>query len=537
MPDPALLGFALLLGIPLAGAVVAGLVRGRASDWTAVLASLATALVAGAVVARHGIAGVTVPLGGLPLVDRIAGRPVPLFGFVLDPLSSLVLLGAVIIGFVCVLYSVAYVGPRNRETPAGEDRRSYWFWMLLFVAAMSGLVTSATLIQLFIFWEVTTVCSWALIGFYDEEAESLAAAQKAFLMTAGGGLALFAATLALLAMTHSAGFDAFGQLPAGLQGGAAVLLVVCVLVGAWAKSAQVPFHTWLPSAMVAPSPVSAYLHAASMVNAGVYLVLRVALANPRTPVAGADVAAAAALPAGVSAVPAVALPLPTVAPLGHGFPGGIVVLVAAMAVLTLVVSVAQFFYQDDLKRLLALSTISHLALVLLGASLLIAGSVRAAQGAALHILAHGVGKALLFLSVGTLSYAAGTRRIRDLSGVFKRAPVASVGFLIGALTVTGVPPFAGFWSKLMIVTGAVQLGGWGIAAGALVVLESVVAFAWFLWVGQRVFLGRPSPASAGIGPRSQAMEASLVILMLLCLAITAIALPLASAVRPGGLGG
>jgi hydrogenase-4 component D len=199
--------------------------------------------------------------------------------------------------------------------------------------------------------------------------------------------------------------------------------------------------------------------------------------------------------------------------------------------------VAQFFYQDDLKRLLALSTISQLALVMLGVALAMAGSARAAQGAALHILAHGVGKALLFLSVGALSYAAGTRHIRDLSGVRERAPVAAIGFLIGALTVTGVPPFAGFWSKLLIVTGAVSLGGVGVWAGALVVLESLVAFAWFLWVGQRVFLGRPSPAAATMTAAAPAMEAALVILMVLSVAITAVALPLASAVRPGGFGG
>jgi hydrogenase-4 component D len=519
VPEPALLPFALLLGVPLAGALLAGTLRGRASDWTAVLASLATAGVAGVLVLQHGTRGVTLPLGGLPLLDRVAGHPVPLFGFALDPLASVVLLGAVILGFVCVVYSVAYVGPGNREIPASDDRRGYWFWMLMFVMAMAGLVTSATLVQMFVFWEITTVCSWALIGFYDREEGAQAAAQKAFLMTAGGGLALFATVLTLLALTHSAGFDAISALPPAARG-ATLLLWLLMLAGAWAKSGQVPFHTWLPSAMVAPSPVSAYLHAASMVNAGVYLALRMALSNATpAPLAAAGAAGAGWLPA-VAALPA-ALP----------------VVVGVMAVVTMVVAVAQFFYQDDLKRLLALSTISQLALVMLGVALAMAGSARAAQGAALHILAHGVGKALLFLSVGSLSYAAGTRHIRDLAGVRERAPVAAMGFLIGALTVTGVPPFAGFWSKLLIVTGAVSLGGVGVWAGALVVLESLVAFAWFLWVGQRVFLGRPSPAAATMTVAAPAMEAALVILMVLSVAITAVALPLASAVRPGGFGG
>lgn len=520
MPDVAV-PFLLLIGIPLAGALIAGLTRGRVSDGVALLASLATAGVAIALVLARGIRGLAAPLGGLPVVDRLAARHVPLFGFALDPLSSLVLLGATILGFICILYSIGYVSPANRETPAPADRHGYWFWMLLFVAAMAGIVTSATLLQLFLFWEVTTVCSWALIGFYERQPGALAAAQKAFLMTAGGGLALFATVIALLALTRSAGFDALTRLPAADRG-AMALLAVLLLAGAWAKSGQAPFHTWLPSAMVAPSPVSAYLHAASMVNAGVYLVLRVTLA--RAPAAPPPAMVAAW---GGGGAPAAPLTLPAMLPW----------LIGIMAVLTLALTVVQFFYQDDLKRLLALSTMSQLALVLLGAALGLAGAARAAQGATLHILAHGVGKALLFLSVGSLSYAAGTRHIRELSGVLTRAPVAAVGFLIGVLTVTGVPPFAGFWSKFWIVTGAVSLGGVGIAAGALVVAESLVAFAWLLWVGQKVFLGAPSAAVTAMAPQDRGMDLALVILMVLCLGVGFVGLPIAAAVAPGAFGG
>jgi NADH:ubiquinone oxidoreductase subunit 5 (subunit L)/multisubunit Na+/H+ antiporter MnhA subunit len=121
--------------------------------------------------------------------------------------------------------------------------------------------------------------------------------------------------------------------------------------------------------------------------------------------------------------------------------------------------------------------------------------------------------------------------------VLARAPVAAAGFLVGLLTVTGVPPFAGFWSKLLIVTGAVSLGGVGIVAGAIVLIESLVAFAWFLWVGMRVFLGPPSPAVEAMGPRPLAMELALIVLMVLCIAITGVAMPLALAVWPGGFGG
>jgi hydrogenase-4 component D len=534
MRDPALLGFAALIGIPLLAAFAARRLRGRASDAAALAGAAGAAAVAVWLVAVHGLGGIAVRIGGLAALDRAMGRPVPLFGVALDPLSSLVLLAAVLIGFACALFSVPYVGPGNREAPHGDDRRTYWFWLLGFVAAMAGLVTSATPLQMFVFWEITTVCSWALIGFYEEEPGALSAARKAFLMTAGGGLALFVSLVIAIALTGSAGFDALSRLPAGSRGAAGALLLLA-LAGAWAKSGQVPFHTWLPSAMVAPSPVSAYLHAASMVNAGVYLVLRLALSN-----VPAAFPVAAAVP-GAAAPAAMAAPAQGIAPaIGMWFtplPGWLPWAIGAMAVVTLAVAVAQFFYQDDLKRLLALSTIAHLALVLLGAALAFAGSARAAQGAALHVLAHGAGKALLFLSVGTLAYAAGTRRVSALAGVRPAAPLAAGGFLIGTLTVAGVPPFAGFWSKLMLLQGAVELGGPGTFAAALVVAESVVAFAWLLWVGQRVFLGPPSAAAAAMARTPAAMGGALVLLMVLCLAAALFGVPLALAVRPGGFGG
>jgi hydrogenase-4 component D len=126
-----------------------------------------------------------------------------------------------------------------------------------------------------------------------------------------------------------------------------------------------------------------------------------------------------------------------------------------------------------------------------------------------------------------------TRHIRDLAGVIRQAPVAAAGFLIGALTVTGVPPFAGFWSKFALIGGAVQLRGWGLAVGVLLLAESVIAFAWFLWVGQKVFLGVPSAAVSAGSPPSRAMDVALVFLMLLCLLVPLVGLPLADAVTLG----
>jgi hydrogenase-4 component D len=501
MPDGWTALFAALVALPVLGAVVVRALPGRRADWVAATVAVLDAVIAVVLVAARGVAGIWVPLGSLAVVDRVIGHPVPLFGFRLDGLAALVLLGNALIGVACVAYSAAYVGSRNRELPSSDDRRGFYFWLLLFIGAMAGLATSATLLQLFLCWELTTICSWALIGFYQEEHGALGAALKAFLMTAGAGLGLLASILILLALTGSVHFTAFAGLSAAGRTGLAVLLLLLLLLGAWAKSGQVPFHTWLPDAMVAPSPVSAYLHAASMVNAGAYLALRIVTAAPAQ---------------GAGAVP-----------------GVIATVILAMGVLTLVVAVAQFFVQSDLKRLLALSTIAGLAYVFIGAGLAALGSQRSAQGAALHILAHGAGKGLLFLSAGSLSYALGTRRIGDLAGVLRAAPVPAIGFLIGALTVTGVPPFAAFWSKFALIAGAVGLGGTGLAIGVLLLIESVVAFAWFLWVGHRVFLGTPSAAAMRAAPIPPVMNAVLVFLIVLCLAVPVFALPLASAVGLG----
>lgn len=470
-----------LLLLPLVGAFLVALLRGRGADVLAT-AVAGVLLVLGIGLIPAGVAGPTSFLfGSLPWIAKEA----LLFGFLLDPLSVLMLAVVVIVGFLVVLYSTDYVGPKNREHPVLNGKGRYFFWMLLFIGSMIGVALAPNFLQLFIFWELTTLCSWALISYYEDE-ESLRAGFKALLMTHIGGLFLMSGIVILFTQTHSFAFEALRQVEPSLR---AVLLLL-ILVGAWSKAAQVPFYTWLPSAMTAPTPVSAYLHAAAMVKAGVYLAARVAW---------------------------------TVAPFGGWLP----VVLVVMAFVTMFVAVALFFFQDDLKRLLALSTISHLAYILVGCGLGLFGSSIGLQGSLLHIAAHAAGKGLLFLTVGMVAYFSGTRYLSELSGAARRLPLAGMAFFVGAFTVTGVPPFAGFWSKFYLVSGAIQLGGWGILVGALMVVESLIAFGWFLWVGQKVFLGEPSPAVVAIGSRSVPMEIALLTLILLCLLAPFLAFPLA----------
>ena len=414
------------------------------------------------------------------------------FGLLLDPLSIVLLVVVLVIGLLTVVYSTESVTARNKEHPVGPGEQGrYYFWLLLFVASMAGVATASNFLQLFFFWELTTVCSWALISYYRNE-KSLRAGFKALIMTHVGGLFFLGALLILFAETGSFEFNAIARLPAPYRAAA----FACLMIAAWAKSAQVPFHTWLPDAMEAPTPISAYLHAAAMVKAGVYLMARA-----------------------VSS--------------GWAMPQGLALLLSVMAIATMFFALSYYFVQDDLKRLLAYSTIAHLGYVLLGVGLGGMGSTLGFQGGVLHIICHGFGKATLFLCAGAIAYKTGSRSISALGGLARTMPVTAAAFFVGLLAVTGVPPFACFWSKFMLLAGAMQLPG---AAGpvimVLVLVESLIAFGWMLYVGQRLFFGQATALAPAHSDPPAAMTGVLVALMIFCLIAPVFGIPLVQRIGP-----
>jgi hydrogenase-4 component D len=429
-------------------------------------------------------------------IGWITTAPETSFGFLVDPLSSLMLIVVTVIGLLVVVYSTEYFSSRNRDHAFKKPVSNYYFWMLLFIGSMVGLVIAPSFLQLFIFWEMTTISSWGLIS-YTKEDKALFNGFKAFIMTHLGGLCFLVALALLFINAHSFSFNALDSLSSEMRFAVFILL----LVAAWAKAAQIPFFTWLPDAMVAPTPVSAYLHAAAMVKAGVYLVARVAVSNTT---------------------------------LSHE--AGLVL--GIMAVATMVLAVVMYFIQDDLKRLLAFSTIGHLAYILFGVSLGIMGSTTGFEGGILHIINHGCAKGLLFLCVGAIAYATGSKSIRELSGLGRKMPLVSVAFIVGFLAVTGVPPLSCFWSKFMIFTGAFELGGIaGPVLGTIAILESVAAFAWYLFVGHKVFFGPVSEkAATAAGDPPMAINVTLVVLMVLSLAAPLIGYAFVRYLTVGGLG-
>jgi hydrogenase-4 component D len=488
-----MLTWALVLAVllPGLGALAVAPLSGRTAR--------AIATIVAAAAAGFGIGGVIgaypgghrAALGVLPWLEGRAGSG--LLGVMLDPLGSLLLVVVVAIGFLTVLYSTGYLTERNRDHAVGpQDQGRYYFWLLLFLASMAGVATAPNFLQLFVFWELTTLCSWALISFYRNDA-SLRAGFKALLITHAGAVFFVAALLVLFVETGSFGFEDLARLGPGARS----VVFACFMLAAWAKAAQVPAHVWLPDAMAAPTPISAYLHAAAMVKAGVYLMARAASA-------------------------------------GWAMPEGLAIVLAVMAVVTMFLALSYYFIQDDLKRLLAYSTIAHLAYVLLGVALGAMGILVGFRGGVLHIIGHGFGKATLFLCAGAIAYVTGTRSISALGGLARRMPITATAFFIGLLTVTGIPPFACFWSKFMLLAGALALPGF--AGPALLILllgETLIAFAWLLYVGQRVFFGAATPAAEGACDPPRAMQITLVLLMAGSIAAPLVGLPLVRLI--GGL--
>jgi hydrogenase-4 component D len=471
------LALATLL-IPFAGAVAAAVVSDARAKWIAQAAAAATLAAVLLLAAGFAAAGKQAHT-----FDLVSVGSAVLLGIVIDRLSVLVAVAVIGIGLLVCIYSAAYLSPGNREHPA-TGRRHYYAFLLAFIGAMAGLVFSSTLTGQLFFFEITGGCSWALIGYY-ETPKSLRGAAKALVVTHIASLGLYVAAAALFAATGSFALSRI----AGLDGTVKTAVLLAILVAAWGKSAQLPFHMWLPDAMEAPTPISAYLHAASMVKVGVYIFARGLLA---------------------------AGPVPELV----GWIGAI------MAVLTLVYGFLMYLPQTDLKRLLAYSTITQLAYIFLALSLSVFGSQLAFDGAIAHVFNHAFAKGLFFLVAGALSYTTGTRLLPALRGVITRAPLLGIGFCVAALAVTGVPPFNGFFSKFAMFAG-------GFAAArdqplllillAIALLESVASFAWFLrWVGYSV-PGKPTPAVAAIAPLPAPMQGVLIALIAMTLASSFIA--------------
>ena len=335
-----------------------------------------------------------------PVIQIPLGSAFGELTFVPDGLAVSLTAIATVIGSLAVIFSMEYMR-------GDEQLGRYYFLVLFFIGAMTGLVLSGNLLFTFFFWEITALCSYGLISFYNDDPKAVAGGIKALIITQVGGVGLLAGTL--VAFTTLGSFQISDLLAnsSALPAASLAFIAFSFLIAAAAKSAQFPFHTWLPDAMEAPSPVSALIHAATMVNAGIYLLARFYPAFEFVPGWRTSVLLVGAISA----------------------------LIASLSALV----------ATDLKRVLAYSTVSQLGYMVYAIG---SGSVLASQ---YHLLNHAFFKALLFLAAGSVIHSVGTRDMRRMGGLGGKMPFVRNVFIIGALALAGVPILNGFWSKELIL--------------------------------------------------------------------------------------
>lgn len=386
------------------------------------------------------------------------------FSSYLDGLSLILALLITGVGTLVILYSIFYLSSK-------ELLGHFYAYLMLFMGAMLGVVMSDNMMVLYVFWELTSISSFLLIAFWYQRKRSRDGAKKSLLITVSGGVGMLVGFIMIYVMTGTWSIreviSAIGSYTDHTLFLPAMLLV---LFGAFTKSAQFPFHIWLPDAMEAPTPVSAYLHSATMVKAGIYLVARF------TPVFGGE---------------------------GTWF-----WLVTGVGILTLFWGSFNAIRQTDLKALLAYSTISQLGMIMsmfgmgsaalhFGYSTSSAVYTTATFAALFHLVNHSTFKGALFMVVGIVDHEVGTRDIRRLGGLATLMPITFTIALIGSFSMAGLPPFNGFLSKEMFFTAALKaselgifsLEVWGIIIPIIAWVGSILTFVYCMIIVFRTFLG------------------------------------------------
>ena len=467
------MSLALLVALPFIGSVVAALLpanaRNVAASWAAAVAIACAVQIAwlypevrdGRVLreAYPWMSG-----AGLELVLRVDG-----FAW----MFALLVTG---IGALVALYARYYLSP-NDPVPR------FFSLFLAFMGAMLGLVVSGNLVQLVVFWELTSLVSFLLIGYWHHRADARRGARMALAVTGAGGLCLLAGVLVIGHIVGSYDLDAVLEAGDRLRAhGLYPLALVLVLLGALTKSAQFPFHVWLPHAMAAPTPVSAYLHSATMVKAGVFLLARL---------------------------------WPALAGSEAWF-----WIVTGAGACTLMLGAYAAMFQHDLKRLLAYSTISHLGLITL---LLGLNSRLAAVAAVFHIMNHATFKASLFMAAGIVDHETGTRDIRRLTGLFRALPITGTLALVASASMAGVPLLNGFLSKEMFFAETVFIAAHPVLRVVLPVVATIAgtfAVVYALRFSVDIFFG-PQAHDLPREPHEPArwMRVPIELLVLACLVV------------------
>ena len=399
------------------------------------------------------------------------------FSFRLDALSLIFSLLITGIGTLIYIYAYYYLNPKNSLS-------KLYALLMLFMAAMLGISLSNNLIILLVFWELTSISSFLLVGYWSNYDAAQRGARMALTITGMGGLAMLGGFILIGQIAGTYQIDQLTMMASTIQNnGLFVPALLLILLGAFTKSAQFPFHFWLPNAMAAPTPVSAYLHSATMVKAGIFLVARL-------------------------------LPIFVGSALFHN-------LVTTIGLLTLCMAAFFAIFKEDLKGLLAYSTISHLGLIM---CLLGIGSPLAVAAAVFHIINHATFKAALFMLAGIIDHESGTRDLRKLSGLWQLLPFTATLTMITAASMAGIPLTNGFISKEMFFTELLAnlSGGYVVLAAIVATLAGLFAVAYSVRLVHGVFfdgdVGRNIPNKNAHEPPI-GMRVPAIILATLCILV------------------
>jgi NADH-quinone oxidoreductase subunit L len=423
----------------------------------------------------------------------LPGLPPLQFGMLIDPLSVFMACVSSSISFLILVYSLGYMADDPSKT-------RYWFFMQFFVGGMVLLVMANNLLQTFIGWEIVGLCSYALIGFWynkheiiedwqlgklPEGAYNAHCGMKAFIVTRVGDVGLLISILFIYFFTVGTpigptfnyqllrtNFDWLSNMAGVLNGSLMLLIFFLFFLGPIGKSAQFPLHLWLPEAMAGPTTVSALIHAAAMVKAGVYLVARMLPILVQGYFAAASVFVQLVLP-------------------------NFFLVVAAIGTFTAFMAATMALVAKELKKVLAFSTISQLGYMFLGLGVfaLTATSFDGYFAATFHLAAHAVFKALLFLSAGAVLHAVHSKDMYDMGGLREKMPITFLCMLFGALSLSGMPPFAGFWSKESIFAAAWNLGATNVIGYLILAMAAMTGALTFFYSLRMIgitFLGEPS---------------------------------------------
>jgi NADH-quinone oxidoreductase subunit L len=476
--------------LPFAGFLVNGLAGRRLPKWIVTTIALLAPLAAFALVLWAALQtfapielrswnghGLIPALLGMPYVETcpfpwigIGGLHID-FSFVLDQLSLVMLLVVTGVGFLIHIYSVGYMSDE-------EGYARYFSYLNLFLFFMTLLVLAGNALLMFVGWEGVGLASYLLIGFYFQKKSAADAGKKAFIVNRIGdfgfliGMFLLLTNFGTLTFTEIAA--KLGMDP-GWNGGVVTVIALCLLLGAAGKSAQLPLYIWLPDAMEGPTPVSALIHAATMVTAGVYMIARTHVLFDHSP-----------------------------------FALGVVAIVGAA---TALFAATIGLVQNDIKRVLAYSTISQLGYMFLGCG------VAAYSAAIFHLVTHAFFKALLFLAAGSVIHAIGGEQdLRKMGGLWKKLPVTFAVTTVGVLAIAGFFPFAGFFSKDAILFAAFQQGAGGKALWFVGLVTALLTSFYMFRLWYLTFLGKPRSEGAHLHSTPWSMLAPLVILALLSIA-------------------